>query len=257
MNTSFANHGIIKRYGEGDFLANQRIAGKAVAECLSLFKKKMASPEPLNLLQIEQDSAEIIERRGCTPTFHKYKGFSGKVCLSVNKVMVHGIPYDYQIQEGDLVSLDLGATCQGAIADAATTCIRGSSKHQKMVETCQEALRNAIANIKVGEPIGRVGNAIHRTVRNTSFGLITTYGGHGIALNTPHADPFVSNKSSGQDGPLVRPGMTFAIEPMLVEFDRLSTSVLTDGWSVVTLGMSCHEEHTVFIHDNSVEIITS
>lgn len=240
-----------------DWLDKQRIAGKAVGACLSWFASNVDAG--INLLEIEGKCDQILKEYDCTPTFHNYKGFPGKVCLSVNKVMVHGIPHDYVIKDGDLVSLDLGATYQGAIADAATTVMignQGDPMMMDMLNTCKNALRNAIANIHIGAPLGRIGNAIFRTVRDTKYGLIQNYGGHGIHWNTPHADPFVSNKADPKEGVLITPGMTLAIEPMLTQTSNTHTSVLTDGWSVVTVGLSCHEEHTIFVGENEIEVIT-
>lgn len=244
---------------DDDWLARQRIAGKCVAKCLATMDKMIRDKIPnLSLLMLEAESSKIIEEYKCTPTFKGYKGFPGAVCLSVNKDMVHGIPSDYVLQDGDVVKFDLGATYEGAIADAASTTIYGTPKneqHIRLVDYTIKALLNGIKAIAVGKRLGVIGYAIHKTVSSTEFGLITDYGGHGIDENKPHASPFVKNKAQPTEGVRLMPGMTLAIEPMLTIGDTM-TKVQKDGWTVTANGISSHAEHTVFIHDNNVEIIT-
>ena len=202
------------------WLSRQKVAGRAVSNCLREFASMMKNYERLNLLEIERMCESQLKIMDCTPTFFNYtpKGgkhpFPAKVCLSVNNAVVHGIPYDYEIKEGDVVTLDFGATYEGAIADAAfTTCFRRSinEKTTEMLVSGQQALNAGVEQVKVGNKLGCIGFAIHNHVKNLPFGLITTYGGHGINYNKPHAHPFVENKSRRDDGVYIMPGLSIAI----------------------------------------------
>jgi methionyl aminopeptidase len=242
-----------------DWLRNQKHAGKAVGNALRSCAHAIESGQKLTLRDLEKLAADEIDALGCHPTFLGYHGFPAKICTSVNKTLVHGIPSDYQLQEGDVVTVDLGATYQGAIADAAYTAVCGETTEQvrKMLVLCQGALNAAIESIKVGEPLGIIGYSIYEHVRNSQFGLITTYGGHGIDTDTLHAAPFVSNKSRKNEGPRIQPGLSIAIEPMLTLTKNTNTKTLSDKWSIVTRDVGCHFEHSVTLDDEGqVHIVT-
>lgn len=241
------------------WLARQKVAGKAVGECLRMAYDRIRAQEPgLTGKVLERDCVEILKKYDCIPTFKDYHGFPGAICYSVNKEMVHGIPNNKPLQEGDLVKVDLGATFEGAIADAAVTAIYGTAldpEHYRMLKVCQDALHNAIREIEVGKKLGVIGRAIYKTAQNTGFYLITNYGGHGISMNKPHDSPFVSNKSDKDDGITIFPGLSIAIEPM-VSMVNAETKTLEDNWTVVTGGLNCHFEHSVTIMEDKVHIIT-
>ena len=193
-----------------------------------------------------------------SPTFKGYKGFPSAICTSVNEHLVHGIVTEYVLKDGDIITIDLGATYEGAIGDAASTFVYGNTKSKeatRMIDLCKQALYAGIKAIKVGSRLGVIGDAIHKLVKDSGFGLIVNYGGHGINYNTPHAPPFVSNRSSVNDGIRIQPGLSIAIEPMLVMGDT-KTHILNDNWTVVASGISCHHEHSVFITNDSVHIMT-
>lgn len=239
------------------WLDRQRLAGKCVKECLEFANDKILNSS-LSTLEISQKCYEIMSKHNCTPTFFNYKGFPGYACISINNELVHGIPKDIIPQEGDIIKVDLGATYQDAIADAAVTIIKGKPKltsHAEMVKTCRDALENAIKNIKLPCRLGTIGNSINFIVKKTKFKLITDYGGHGIEEGTPHGSPFVANKASKDEGVRLYPNMTLAIEPMVVHGDS-KTWVGSDGWTVYTNDVGAHFEKTIFIHQDSVEIIT-
>lgn len=248
---------------DNDFLEKLRIAGKCTAMCLKTARDIILDTKEPNLLFIESECINVMKTFGCSATFLNYKGFPGAICTSVNTEMVHGIPRSYIIQEGDVVKIDLGSTYEGAIADAAITVIKGNAKdkkHVELVNTCKLALDTSINMIQVGKRLGCIGSSIHRTCKNTSFGLITNYGGHGISCTEdnkgiPHAQPFVSNKANTNDGVRLQNGMVLAIEPMLTMSDT-NTRVLDDGWTVVTKDISAHFEHTIFVHNNKAEVLT-
>jgi methionyl aminopeptidase len=241
------------------WLRRQQHAGKTVAKCLQHCKGKIETCPGVSLKELEADCLAIIDDTNCTPTFLNYKGFPGAICTSVNKQLVHGVPTDYKIEEGDVVSVDLGATFEGAIADAAMTaiCVKAKSlQHERLVTICQEALNKAIDTIKVGNRIGCIGQAIHHHVKSSGFKLITQYGGHGIDYNKPHSQPFVANKATKDEGVVIQPGMALAIEPMLVMGLSGKTKTMDDGWTVVAAGIGTHFEHSVFVGEDKVHVIT-
>jgi methionyl aminopeptidase len=186
--------------------------------------------------------------------------FPSAICTSVNKQLVHGIATDYVLQNGDVVKFDLGATYEGAIADAAATTIYGNAnslQHIELIEVCRKALYKGIEAIKVDKNIGCIGYAISKHVANTSrFGLVTTYGGHGLDYNKAHSSPFIANKSQPTDGIKIQPGLTLAIEPMLVIGEPKTKVDTKDGWTIWVPGIGAHWEHTIFVHADHTEIIT-
>ncbi len=257
---SFSEINFIKLKDE-HWLARQKVAGQCVAKCLTHSKELIETQTPnLSLKDIEAECLKIIQDMKCTPTFLGYKGFPGAICISVNKQLVHGIPSDYILKSGDVVKVDLGATYQGAIADAAITIIYGQAKSSNdllLVETCREALDAAIKAVSVGKRLGCIGNAIHHVVKRTPFKLITDYGGHGLDENIPHAQPFVANKALQNSGVRIQPGMTLAIEPMLVLGFDTKTWVSPDGWTVNSNGIGVHFEHSIYVTETDVKILTS
>jgi len=241
-----------------DWLHKQRVAGKVVAKTLTFLKNEVANKTTSTMLDLNALAEEIIISSGCTPTFKNYKGFPSGVCISINKQLVHGIPTDYKLQEGDVVSFDLGATYQGAIADSAITCIYGEPKsldHVRLIEATEESLMKGIESIKVGNRLGCIGSAISKCAKYHGFGLVSNYGGHGLDWDVPHAAPFVANKSEINEGIRIAAGLSIAIEPMLT-IGSPTTKVLDDGWTVVTDNIGSHFEHSVYVHEDYVEIIT-
>lgn len=260
----FADNSLIRLKDE-NWLEKQRVAGKVTAGALLLLEDQVKKGTTLPLSELDFLAELYIRDHGCTPTFFEYKGFPNSVCISVNKQLVHGIPTSYVLQEGDLVSFDLGATYQGAIADTAITCIYGQPKsdtHVKLVKATEEALMRAIGAIDMGrklgaeDRIGIIGQAISKCAKEYGFDVISAYGGHGLDWDIPHAQPFVSNKPEMSGGIRIQPGLAIAIEPM---FTTGSTKTWTDkdGWTVYCEAeMSVHFEHSVYVHEDHVEIIT-
>jgi methionyl aminopeptidase len=242
-----------------DWLTKQRVAGKIAALTLNLLEKLVREKTTHSLIELNAIAENFIEAAGGRCTFKWYKGFPAGVCCSVNRQLVHGIPTDYRLQNGDLVSFDLGVTIGGAIADTAISCIYGEPKspqHTKLIQATEEALMKGIASIKVGERLGVIGNAISRHAKGSGYGVIVNYGGHGLDWETPHASPFVSNKSIPNEGVRLCKNMTLAIEPMFTD-GSTTTRVDKDGWTVWCDAMSsAHFEHTVFLHEDYTEIIT-
>lgn len=257
IGNSFSQNGFVKLKNQ-DWLDKQRIAGKIAAKTLLLLEgfvkgKTFHSTATMNLA-----AEKYIIDAGGLPTFKGYKGFPAGICISVNKHLVHGIPDDTILDDGDLVSFDLGVTYQGAIADTAITCIFGtpkSERHVELVKATERALMKGIVAVKVGNRLGSIGHAIGKYANSTGFGLITNYGGHGLDWDIPHAAPFVSNSGSTDEGIRIQPGLAIAIEPMLV-IGSTATKTLADGWTVATNDVGAHFEHSIYVHEDHVEIIT-
>lgn len=252
------NDNSLVRLKDKNWLEKQRVAGRIAAETLLLLEGLVKDKTFHSLIALNEVAENHITKNGGIPTFKGYKGFPAGVCISVNKELVHGIPKDYVLNDGDIVSFDLGVTIDGAIADTAITCIFGEPKHERhvrMVQATEQCLMEGIAAIQVGKHLGVIGQAIYRHAKVTGFNIINNYGGHGLDWNIPHAPPFVENKSDENKGIRIQPGLAIAIEPMLV-LGSTTTTTLPDGWTVVTPDLGAHFEHSVYVHEDHVEIIT-
>lgn len=241
------------------WLANQRIAGIAVRDALATLKQLVKDKTNYSTLQLSRIAEDIILSHKCDLTFKGYKGFPECCCISVNDQLVHGIPNSYQLQDGDVVSFDLGATYQGVIADSAITCIYGEPKsldHVQLIENTEKALYAAIDAIKINKQLGIIGETIYKIGNLNKYGVVTHYSGHGLEPNKPHFFPSVCNKDTSNNGIRFKPGMTIAIEPLFVLGGNNNTRVTNDNWTVITKNISAHAEHTVFIHEDYIEIIT-
>jgi methionyl aminopeptidase len=261
-NNAFSGSGLVNLKNQ-DWLDKQRVAGKIVAGALKELQGYVNGKTTLSMAALNDIIEKYIIERGATPTFKGYKksggpDFPAGVCISINHELVHGVPSDTVLIEGDVVSFDLGATYQGAIADSAITCIFGAAndpKHVQVVEATQEALMRGIQAVEVGKRLGCIGHAISKFAKSQGFGLVVNYGGHGLDWNKAHAAPFVSNKAEPNEGIRIQPGLTIAIEPMLT-IGPPNTRTLDDNWTVVTSGIGAHWEHSIYVHEDHVEIIT-
>lgn len=258
-----AESSLIKLKDDG-VLEHYRIAGKVAAGALSLLEQEVYNRTSLSLLELDKLAHDYILDNGCEITFLDYHGFPNSICVSINKQLVHGVATNYHFQEGDMVSFDLGATFKGAIGDTALTCIYGEPKSQeqiKIIRATKEALMKGIAAIKMGKRLGSIGEAIWKSARGNGFNIIEQYGGHGICskdgVGIPHALPFVANRAVSNEGVHFQPGMVLAVEPMLTD-GSTKTWVDSDSWTVhCEAKLSSHEEHTIFIHEDHVEILTA
>jgi methionyl aminopeptidase len=250
---------------DANFLENQRYAGKVAAKTISLLTNLIKEKASLTYVEMNDIAEDFILESACQPTFKNYKGFPNAICISINNQLVHGIAQNIYPQEGDVISFDLGTTYHEAIADTATTVIYGepkSQEHVRLLQTTKECLKKGIDAIKIGNRVGCIGEAIYKHAHNKGYSVVDKYGGHGISISLkngkgiPHADPFVCNRSSKDEGIHITSGMVIAIEPLLVIGGSNNTKVAHDGWTVITDNISAHEEHTIYIHDDNVEIIT-
>ncbi|MBI4233478.1 MAG: type I methionyl aminopeptidase [Chloroflexi bacterium] len=233
-----------------------RQAGRVVASVLDLL---VHSVQPgMRTRELDTLAAREVKRLGAKPAFLGYRGFPATICVSLNEEIVHGIPGERSIKEGDLVKLDVGAVVGGMYGDAAATVVAGkaATAAQALVETTREALGVGIRATRAGARIGDIGAAIEAFVQDKGYWVVREYVGHGIG-QVLHEDPQVPNYGVPGRGPLLRPGMTIAIEPM-VNIGTWRTRVLGDGWTVVTAdaSLSAHFEHTLLVGQDGAEILT-
>lgn len=233
-----------------------RQAGKIVAEVLALLGEH-AMPGATTAELDALAEAEII-RRKATPSFKGYHGYPCTICASVNEQIVHGIPGAYRLQEGDILSIDLGAIYKGWHGDAAVTYAVGqaSAEADSVMDVTREALRRGIAAATPGNRVGDIGFAIESWVTSQGYAVIRDFVGHGIG-KVMHEAPQVPNFGEAGLGLKLRPGMTIAIEPMVAVGDW-RVKVLDDGWTAVTAdgSLSAHYEHSIVITNNGPEILT-
>ena len=241
------------------WLERQKHAGLCVANILKECGNTIeAGTANLSLKDLEQIAYKYFKIYNCIPTFLNYDGFPNAICTSVNEDVVHGIVTDYILQPGDVVSVDVGATFEGAIGDAARTWIYGEPKnnlHVELLNAGKKALKAGQEAVKIGNRIGAIGFAINKAVCHTRFKCITNYGGHGLEYNKPHTDPFVANKQAQNEGAHIVPGLSIAIEPMLV-IGSPRTKIKEDGFTVKVDSISCHFENSITVMEDGIHIIT-
>lgn len=238
-------------------LAIMREAGRIVAATLATLVEKVRPG--LATGELERVVAREFRRRGATPSFKGYRGFPASLCVSVNNEVVHGIPGKRVLQDGDLVSLDLGAIYQGFQADAAVTVGLGhiSLQAQELIEVTRKALEEGIRAAVVGARVGDISWAIQSFVESRGYSVVREYAGHGIGRDM-HEEPQVPNFGPPRRGALLQEGMTIALEPM-VNVGGWRTRSLGDGWTVCTLdgSLSAHFEHTIAIQAQGPQVLTS
>jgi len=233
-----------------------REAGRIVAETLRLLVNRLRPG------LVEKELDEIVRRefrkRNVVPTFLGYQGYPATVCVSINDEIVHGIPGNREIMDGDIVSIDLGCTHKGFVADAAVSVGVGqvSAEAQRLIDVTREALWRGIAAARAGARLGEIGAAIQSLVEGEGLSVVREYVGHGVGRQM-HEDPQVPNYGSPESGPVLRPGMVLAIEPM-VNMGDWRTKRDSDNWTVRTVdgSLSAHFEHTIAIADGEAEVLT-
>ena len=240
-------------------LALMRQAGQIVAEVLARIQEVVAPG--VTTLDLEKIAEEIIVgKHGAIPSFKGYRGFPGMLCASVNEEIVHGIPGKRVLDEGDIVSVDIGVIYDGYHGDAAITVPVGEvdADSRRLLEVTAESLRIGIEAVVPGQWTSDVSKAIQEYVEGQGYSVVREYTGHGIGRQM-HEDPQIPNYYDPRMGGKVRlrPGMTFALEPMVNTGDW-RTRVLDDNWTVVTADgkRSAHFEHTVAVTKNGPEILT-
>jgi len=237
-------------------IAIMRRAGRVAFKVLQTVAEEVRP----GMITEELDSicAQELTKHGAKSSFKGYRGFPANMCVSVNNEVVHGIPGKRQIRNGDLVSLDVGTIFDGFQGDVATTVGAGniSDEAKRLLEVAEGSLLAAIAAAKSGAHVGDISLAIQDYVESRGFSVVREYTGHGIGRDM-HEEPAIPNFGFAKQGPVLRKGMTLAIEPM-VNAGGWRTKVCSDQWTVVTAdgSLSAHFEHTIAISDGDAEVLT-
>ena len=243
-------------------LALMRQAGKVVAEA-KVHVMEAVKPG-VTTGELDSIAEDVIRKMGSVPSFKGYAAggpipFTGTICASINEEIVHGIPGNRKLKEGDIFSVDVGAIVKGFHGDSAFTVGVGdiSDEAQRLIDTTRESLRQGIARATAGSRIGDIGHAVQKYAESQGYSVVRKYVGHGIG-RALHEDPQVPNYGTPGRGVLIKKGMTLAIEPML-NIGTHETVQLEDGWTVVTADneLSAHFEDTIAITPDGAEILTT
>jgi methionyl aminopeptidase len=233
---------------------------KEAGRIVALVHKKMAEvvKPGISTEELDRIAEEVIRANGATPSFKGYQGFPGSICASINNMLVHGIPDKRVLRDGDIISIDVGACYKGYHGDSAWTYAVGnvSEEHLKLMEVTHNALFEGLKQVKPGNRVGDISNAIQTYVESFGYSLPIEYTGHGVGKHL-HEDPAIPNVGRKGTLEVLKKGMCIAIEPM-VFIGRPNCRVLPDGWGVVSKDGSwaAHYEHTVVITDDGYEITT-
>jgi len=233
-----------------------RAAGQLVGLVLEALRNMVEAG--ITTIEIDRAAEKMIRDAGALPTFKGYHGFPYSICASVNEQVVHGFPSNYKLAAGDIFSIDCGVTLGGFVGDTATTVPVGkvSEEWLKLVRVTEECLARAIEQCRPGRHLGDVGWAIQELAESQGYSVVRDYVGHGIGRQM-HEDPQIPNYGKPGQGPKIRAGYVFAVEPM-VNMGSQYTKVLADGWTVVTLDgkPSAHSEHTIAITEDGPDVLT-
>src|SRR6202453_597580 len=233
-----------------------RKAGKVVAE---IHEVTRAAIRPgVTTRDLDELAVEVLTKRNARSNFLNYNGFPAVICTSPNDMIVHGIPGDYVLQDGDIMSIDCGAIIEGYHGDAAFTMAVGdvTPGAQRLIEVTEQSLWAGIDQLRSGTRLHEVGRAVQTVAEKAGFTVVREYVGHAIGT-AMHEDPQVPNYWPGSGGPMLKAGMVFAVEPM-VNAGGPATKVLDDDWSVVTAdgSLSAHFEHSIAVTDAGPEVLT-
>jgi methionyl aminopeptidase len=214
----------------------------------------------INTHQLDILAENYILNLGATPSFKGYHGFPGSICTSINEVVVHGIPSTkHVLKEGDIITLDFGVNYKGYHADSATTYPVGeiSSDIKKLLEVTEQSLYIGLEQAKPGNHVSDISYAIESFIKPFGYGIVEEFTGHGIGREL-HEEPYVPNFGKPKQGPILKPGMTFCVEPM-VNLGTKRVKVLSDNWTTVTVDRkpSAHFEHMIVITETGYDILTT
>jgi len=233
-----------------------RRSGKVTAKVLTDI---MHAVRPgVSTRDLDRIAEEGIRGLGGVPTFMGYHGYPASICASVNAEVVHGIPGDYVLQEGDLLSIDIGTTLDGYVSDTAVTVPVGaiSEEAQRLLDVTQESLMLGIAAMQAGNHLGDIGAAVQAHAEKHGYGVVRELVGHGVGT-AMHEEPQVPNYGRRGTGMELRPGLVLAVEPMITQGDY-RVKILKDGWTVVTADgkLAAHFEHTIAVTQDGPKILT-
>jgi methionyl aminopeptidase len=207
---------------------------------------------------LDDVAEDVIRSHGGVPTFKGYRGFPRSICASPNAMVVHGIPGAYRVADGDVLSIDVGVTLGGFVADSAYTFAVGDvqPEAQRLLDVCQAALAAGIEQARPGNHVGEISAAVQRTTESAGFSVVRSLVGHGVGRSM-HEEPQIPNFGEPGRGPRLAPGMTLAIEPMITA-GSAEVYVAEDGWSISTRdgSLAAHFEHTVAVTDEGATILT-
>ena len=238
-------------------IALMRQAGRVVALTLEALSKHLKPG--ISALELDEIAADIIRSHDCIPTFKGQYGFPRYICISFNEEVVHGIPSNRKLKEGDIIKLDVGATYKGWVGDGARSFPVGkvSEEAQQLLKVTEEAMMLGIDQMRLGHHLHDIAEAIHAHGEKYGYGIVSDYGGHGIGRKN-HEDPQVPHNRQKTRGLELRKGMCLAIEPML-NMGTGAVHVKPDKWTVITNDgkLSAHFENTAAITDGDPEILTA
>ena len=245
---------ILKSSWEIDLI---RKSGRIVAEALARLTKLV---EPgITTLDLDRLAEEYILKRGAKPAFKGYRGYPYSLCASVNEQVVHALPSERKLKEGDIISLDLGSIVDGYYGDAAVTVPVGqvSDEANRLIAVTEESLRRAIDAVQPGRRLSDISHAVQAAVEAEGFSVVRLFVGHGIGRSL-HEEPQIPNFGPPGHGPVLKTGMVLAIEPM-VNAGSPDVMILEDRWTAVTCdgSLSAHFEHTLALTENGTEVLTS
>lgn len=240
-------------------IERMRASGRIVAEALHAMAEAIV-PGKTTTADLDAIGERVILERGATPSFRNYRGYPRAVCVSINDEVVHGIPReDRVLQDGDIVSLDVGVYKEGFHADSAWTYPVGtiSDEARRLLSVTRESLSQGIAQARVGNRVGHISHAVQQYVESNGYSVVRDLTGHGIGQSL-HEDPSIPNFGKRSSGPVLIAGMTICIEPM-VNAGSWKVRTLEDGWTVVTAdgSLSAHFEHTVAVTEDGPIVLTA
>jgi methionyl aminopeptidase len=231
-------------------------AGELVAETIALLGEQLQAG--ITTGELDRIAEEFIRERGGVPTSKGYRGFPAATCISPNSMVVHGIPGEHRVEEGDLISIDVGITLDGLVADSAYTFAVGDvdEESQRLLDVGKKALAAGIEQARIGNRVGDISHAVQRVVEGAGFSVVRSLVGHGVGRSY-HEEPQVPNFGEPGRGPELQRGMTLAIEPMITAGGP-DVYLHADEWSISTQdgSMAAHFEHTVAVTDDGPRILT-
>lgn len=243
--------------------AKMAVAGRAVKAMHEAIRE--AAKPGITTIELDVIAADVIEAHGCTSNFLNYQGmgaavpFPGVICASPNNVIVHGIPGDYTLKEGDILSIDAGAIYEGYHGDAAFTMAIGDVPDivARLIDVTEQSMWAGIEQVKAGNKTGDVGHAVQTVVEAAGFSVVTEYVGHGIGT-AMHEPPQVPNYGEPGTGIRLKEGYAICVEPM-VNIGEWKTTMLDDGWTIVTEdgSLSAHFEHTIALTPDGPRVLTA
>jgi methionyl aminopeptidase len=237
-------------------IAKMRKAGRVVAEMHAA--TRAAARPGVTTAELDRVARDVLDKRQARSNFLHYHGFPAVICASPNNMIVHGIPGEYRLKDGDILSIDCGAIVEGYHGDAAFTMGIGDIDRvaEKLIRVTEESLWAGIEQIRQGNRLNDIGLAVQTVAEGAGFSVVREYVGHAIGTEM-HEEPQVPNYWPGRPGPVLKTGMVFAVEPM-VNAGGPQTVLLDDGWSVVTAdgSLSAHFEHSIAVTEDGPEVLT-